>query len=119
MEIKKTKIGVCLDYTIAFLLEEKEDENLITIIRAEDDTQPQQSKPVTRRRRNKEFVQKVYDLVKTYDRVSLFGTEAARLDFLRTIRNGKRKDIEVNSIPLGKGKPEEQRINFINSYFQQ
>lgn len=117
MEIKKTRIGVCLDHRIAFLLEEKNDENLITIIRA-DEEGVGQSKPVTRRRRTKEFVQKVYELVKSYDRVSLFGTETARLELTRRIRNGKRKDIEVNNIPAGKGNAEEQRINFINSFFQ-
>lgn len=119
MELTKTKVGVYLDYSIAFLLEQKDDENLITIIRASDmEPGDESGKPVTRHRRNREFVRKVFDLVKSYDRISIFGNQSAQNALIRQLEGIKDSDIEIIGLPPAKGKAEQQRIDFINNYFK-
>ncbi|HRN99133.1 MAG TPA: hypothetical protein PLA69_07465 [Flavobacterium sp.] len=119
MELTKTKIGVYLDYSIAFLLEQKDDENLITIIRASDmETAEAQVKPLTRHRRNREFIRKIFDLVKSYDRISIFGKQSAQSALIRQLEAIKDSEIEIVSLPPAKGKADQQRIDFINNYFK-
>ena len=118
MKPTKSKIGVYLEYSIAFLLERKDDENLITIIRATEDDVPEAPPPITRHRKNREFVRKVADHVKSYDSISLTGNQSAQKALMREIADGKDHPIEVRALPPKRGNTEQQRIDFINSYFK-
>jgi hypothetical protein len=111
----KTSIGVYLDYSVAFLLEQKDDENLITIIRAASDHEP--DVPLTKQHRNREFVRRVCDMVKLYDRISVSGNLAAQRALIRQIQGDKDHKVEVNSFPPIKGRGEQRRLEFINRYF--
>jgi len=118
MKPTKSKIGVYLDYSIAFLLERKDEENLITIIRPTEDDVAESPPPITSQRRNREFVRKVADMVKPFDRISLSGNQAAQTALIRQIADDKDHHIEVNALPPGNGRAEQRRLDFINSYFK-
>jgi hypothetical protein len=110
-----------MDESVAYLLEEKNDENIITIIEAEDEAQPVQedtNSPAQRRRKkNHAFFKKVFEAVKDFDKVLLFGPVSARMEILNRIRASKLSHIEILNKSAGDIITENQKIEFINQYF--
>jgi hypothetical protein len=122
--LHKTKIGVCMDEGVAYLLEEKNDENVITIIEAEDfdDLNSESIKPAKRKRPQKDnpFIKKVFEIIKDFDKVSLFGPAQARNQLMSRIRAHKLLDIEIQNNPFVEDTlTEKQKIDFINRYFEE
>ena len=111
----KQKIGVCLDERVAYLLEEKNDENLITIIRA-DDEESENLRPKKKLRKN-EFYRKVFDLIRDFDRISLFGPASSRKEILRLLAVNKISGVDVENDSHDQV-TESQKIDFINNYFK-
>ncbi len=111
----KNEIGVCVDYGVAYLLEEKNDENLITIIKADDiDIAAAGEKPM---RKDHAFFKKIFDTVRDYDKISLFGPASAKNEILQRIRANKLSHIKIKNNPVEEKITENQRIDFINGYF--
>jgi hypothetical protein len=116
--LHKTKIGVCMDAGIAYLLEEKNDENVITIIEAEQDKPAaEDSKYKTRVRNEKAFYKKVFDFVKDFDKVALFGPAKIKNELINRIRANEFLKIEIQNNPIEDKITENQKIDFINQYF--
>lgn len=111
----KQKIGVCLDERVAYLLEEKNDENLITIIRA-DDEESESLRPKKKLRKN-EFYRKVFDLIRDFDRISLFGPASSRKEILRLLDVNKVSGVDIENDSHDQV-TESQKIDFINNYFK-
>ena len=101
----KKKIGVCLDEGIAYLLEEKNDENVITIIQT-DDSEIKHT-----------HLMKVFEIVQDFDKISLFGSSAAKNELIHRINNNKLLNIEIQNHQSTDKITENQRFDFINSYF--
>ena len=108
--LHKTKIGVCMDYAVAYLLEEKNHEKVITIIEADEEPKAAPHK------RHQEFFKKVYDLIKDFDKVALFGPAAVKRELLSRIKAGK-LPIEIQNNPIEDNVTETQKFDFINEYF--
>lgn len=117
--LHKTKIGVCMDYSIAYLLEEKNEEKVITIIEAESEETVADS-AVDKKKHIKDhaFFKKVFDMIKDFDKVALFGPEAAKRELLNRIMARKDLHIEVLNKKSDERITEMQKIRFINDYFE-
>ncbi len=121
--IHKTKIGVCVDDGVAYLLEEKNDEKVITIINADEDIDIDleddfediivQSPQL---RRKQAFYYRVFDIIRNFDKISLFGTASAKREIMSRIRAHK-LNIEIQNNPLEEKITENHKIEFINQYF--
>ena len=103
--LHKTKIGVCLDHSVAYLLEDKNDEHVITIIEADE----------TEKKNN--FYRKVFEIVKDFDKVALFGPESVKNELIHRIVENKLLNIEIQNNPIEERITENQKIEFINQYF--
>lgn len=103
--LQKKSIGVCFDNGVAYLLEEKNDENIITIIEADESQQKHT------------FFRKVFNVVKDFDKVSLFGPAYAKNELLFRIKKDRGHDIEVLNHPIDDKITENQKIDFIKEYF--
>lgn len=107
--LHKNKIGVCLDKHVAYLLEEKNHEKVITIIEADETIKNSALQ-------NKEFIKKVYEVVKDFQKVSLFGPATIKKDFLQRVKAG-RLPIEIQNNPIEENLTEAHKFDFINEYF--
>jgi len=121
--LNKTQIGVCMDYSVAYLLEEKNDERVITIIEADvasaaDVVSAEIVSQVNPNGKNHGFYKKVFELIKNFDRVSLYGPTPVRNEILNRIKANKLLNIEILSNPVEGKITENQKIDFINAYFE-
>ncbi len=121
--LNKTQIGVCMDYSVAYLLEEKNDERVITIIEADvasaaDVVSAEIVSQVNPNGKNHGFYKKVFELIKNFDRVSLYGPTPVRNEILNHIKTNKLLNIEILSNPVEGKITENQKIDFINAYFE-
>lgn len=109
--MNKNEIGVCIDEGVAYILEEKKDENLITIIKADEpDTETRQAK-------DRSFYKKVIEQIQDFEIISLFATSKARNEIVRRIRAKKLDHIVVQKNAT-ETVTENQKIDFINGYFK-
>jgi hypothetical protein len=118
----KSKIGVCLDYSIAYLLEEKNEEKVITIIESEDDEiidsiEANDEIPEKRHRKDHIFFKKIFDMVKGFDKVMLFGPASVKNEILKRIKAHKLVNIEVFNNPNQDKVTDNEKFEFINNYF--
>ncbi len=113
--LHKSKIGVYLDEKIAYLLERKNEEKVITIIEAEDDED--RSLPNKRNRKNHAFFKKVFELVRDFDRVFLYGPEGAKRELLNRIRAERGLQIEILNGNREDKVTDVQKYQFITEYF--
>ena len=121
--LNKTQIGVCMDYSVAYLLEEKNDERVITIIEADvasaaDVVSAEIVSQVNPNGKNHGFYKKVFELIKNFDRVSLYGPTPVRNEILNRIKANKLLNIEILTNPVEGKITENQKIDFINAYFE-
>ena len=103
--LQKRKIGVCFDNGVAYLLESKNDENIITVI--EDDDQDKKHT----------FFRKVFNAIKDFDKIALFGPAYAKNEMVFRIKKDKLTDIEIVSYPVEDKITENHKIDFIQEYF--
>lgn len=103
--LNKTRIGVCVEDHMAYLLEEKNEENVITIIEA----QPSDH--------NHAFLKKVYEIVKHFDKIFLFGPANIKNKLIGRIRANTLR-IEIMNDPVEGKITDNQKIDFINQYFE-
>ncbi|MBF0695553.1 MAG: hypothetical protein IR153_10915 [Flavobacterium sp.] len=122
--IHKTKIGVCVDEGIAYLLEEKNDEKVITIIDADEEIASNRDdefedtvvmSPYMRRKQS--FYHRIFESIKNFDTISLFGTPSAKRELLLRIRANNLNEVEIVNNPLEEKITENHKIEFINRYF--
>ena len=115
--LHKTKIGVYLDEKIAYLLERKNEEKVITIIEADDEGE--RENVITRRtnRKNHAFFKKVFELVRDFDRVFLYGPESAKRELLNRIRAERGLQIEILNGNREDKVTDHQKYQFITEYF--
>jgi NAD(P)H-flavin reductase len=113
--LHKNEIGVCLDEDVAYLLEEKYDENLITIIHADDD---QGKKPARNKSRNRKqaFLKKIFELIRDFDKVSLCGPTTVKTEIKKLFKDNSVKEVQINESE-GEEITESQKLDFINHYF--
>lgn len=120
--LHKTKIGVCMDEGVAYLLEEKNDENVITIIGADESPETDMAiLNVNRRKSVKDhaFFKKIFEIIKDFDTVFLFGTASVKNEILSRIKANKLLDIEIQNFQLSDDNiTENEKIEFINRYFE-
>ena len=117
--LHKTKIGVCLDHSIAYLLEEKNEEKVITIIQSEAAAQNEiEASEIQEGTRDTSFYKKVYDIVRDFDKVSLFGTETAKKELIGRLKADRLYNIEILNPRRTSSITENQKIRFINEYFE-
>lgn len=122
--LHKNEIGVCVDKDIAYLLEEKNDENLITIIKADDpgDSEPAKHtdglRPKKRPRKN-DFYRKVFEMIRDFDKVSLFGPASAKKEIIRLLAANQVSKIAIEESEDEEEVTENQKIDFINRYFDE
>lgn len=123
--LHKNEIGVCVDKNIAYLLEEKNDENLITIIKADDpgDSEPAKQtydalRPKKKLRKN-EFYRKVFEMIRDFDKVSLFGPTSAKKEMMRLLNASQVSKINLEESEDDEEITESQKIDFINRYFNE
>ena len=112
--LHKTKIGVYLDERIAYLLESKNEEKVITIIEADDEGENYVMRPQSR---NRAFIKKIFDLVRDFDRVFLYGPEAAKRELLNRIRSERGLQIEILNGNREEKVSDTQKYQFISEYF--
>ncbi len=112
--LHKTKIGVYLDEKIAYLLERKNEEKVITIIEAEDEGENFVMRP---QRKNHAFFKKVFELVRDFDRVFLYGPEGAKRELLNRIRAEQGLQIEILNGNREEKVSDTQKYQFISEYF--
>jgi hypothetical protein len=115
--LHKNEIGVCVDESVAYLLEEKNDENLITIIRADEIGEEKGTLRQKRRQKKLAFYRKVFELIQDFDKVSLFGSAAAKNEIIKQIRANKLRNIQIQHDTPGAEITENQKIDFISRYF--
>ncbi len=106
-----------MDNSVAYLLEEKNHERVITIIEADDDDDLTMDPMAHPARKDHKFFKKVFDMVKDFDKVSLFGPASAKRELLNRIRANKLFHIEIQNNPIEDNVTETQKIDFINEYF--
>jgi hypothetical protein len=123
--IHKTKIGVCVDDGVAYLLEEKNDEKVITIIDADEETnidivEELEDTTIVQTpymKKKQAFYYRVFEIIKNFDNISLFGTASAKREIMSRIRAHKLNHIEIQNNPLEDKITENHKIEFINQYF--
>lgn len=103
--MQKKEIGVCFDNGVAYLLESKNDENVITIIE-DDDSQKKHT-----------FFRKVFNVIKDFDKIALFGPAYAKNEMVFRLKKDKLTDVEVVTYPVDDKITENQKIDFIQGYF--
>jgi hypothetical protein len=114
--LHKYEIGVCLDEDVAYLLEEKYDEHLITIIHADDD--PQQSAVKTKlKNRRQLFLKRIFEMIRDFDQVSLCGPAAVKTEIKKLFRDNSLKEVQIKESE-GEEVTETQKLDFINTYFK-
>ncbi|RZJ35403.1 MAG: hypothetical protein EOO51_05845 [Flavobacterium sp.] len=121
--LHKTKIGVCIDDSVAYLLEEKNEQNVITIIQAgendpatkflSDEDEPLGDKQSQRHI----FFKRIFDAVRDFDKIAFLGPANARKEIMNRIRANKLLHIEFQNIPESDKITESQKIEFISNYF--
>src|SRR6476620_3106561 len=120
--LHKSKIGVCLDYSIAYLLEEKNEEKVITIIESDEEEaiQPNadDSNQLRKRRKNQAYFKQVFEIVKDFDKVLLFGPASVKKELVNRIKAHKLFNIEILNNSNKDQVTESEKIEFINNYFE-
>ena len=111
-----------MDYSIAYLLEEKNEERVITIIEANDEpaaplTVNDKNNTLRTRRKDHVFFKKVFEIVKDFDKVSLFGPASVKKELLNRIKADKLLHIEIQNDPHQDMITDTEKIEFINNYF--
>jgi predicted RNA-binding protein len=108
---KKTKkIGVCVDESVAYLLLEKNEDKIITIIEADAELDDAYGG------RAIAFSKRIFDLVKDFDKIFLFGPERVKRELLLRIKTNKLK-IEIQHSNFAETITDHQKYTFINEYF--
>lgn len=115
--LSKTKIGVCIDYEIAYLLEEKNDENLITIIEAKP-LNESNAHGISKKTKNQNFYKNIVDVVKNFEEVVLFGPDYLKNQIIVRIKANNTLHIEIQSNAAEDDITESKKIQFINDYFR-
>lgn len=120
--LHKTKIGVCIDDSVAYLLEEKNEQNVITIIEAgENDPATaflSQDEPVHDKQRQRHlFFKRIFDAIRDFDKIAFCGPASARREILNRIKANKLLNIEFQNTPENEKITENQKIEFISNYF--
>ena len=115
--LQKSKIGVCMDHCIAYLLEEKNEEKVITIIEAELCVDDKGTTAKRRRSMDAAFFKKVFEIVKDFDEVLLYGPASAKREIVNQIKANKLFNIEIQTKSTSELITESQKIKFINNYF--
>lgn len=116
--LHKHKIGVCVDEAVAYLLEEKNDEHLITIIKADELEDDADAIKPTKHQKDHAFYKRVFDMIQDFDKICLFGPEKARNEIIRRIRAKKLNHILVLGNSAEGKVTENQKIDFINGFFK-
>jgi hypothetical protein len=111
--LHKHEIGVCLDEDVAYLLEEKHDENLITIIHADED--PYQKKTRTKHKRQA-FFKKIFELIRDFDKVSLCGPATLKSEIKKLFKDNSVREVQIKESD-SEEVTESQKLDFINHYF--
>ncbi len=120
--LEKTKIGVCIDYRVAYLLEEKNDEKVITIIEADvasagDEINADAVSQVNPTGKNHGFYNKVSDLIMGFDQVSLLAPDSVKNEILKRIKGNSALKMDIQNEDIAGKISENQKIEFINTYF--
>jgi len=120
--LEKTKIGVCIDYRVAYLLEEKNDEKVITIIEADvasasDEINADAVSQLNPTGKNHGFYNKVSDLIMGFDHVSLLAPDPVKNEILKRIKNNGGLEMNIQNKDIVGKLSENQKIEFINTYF--
>lgn len=102
---EKTKIGVCIDYRVAYLLEEKNDEKVITIIEADvasaaDEINADAVSQVNPTGKNHGFYNKVSDLIMGFDQVSLLAPDPVKNELLKRIKSNGIREVDIQNKPI-------------------
>jgi hypothetical protein len=113
----KNEIGVCVDYGVAYLLEERNDENIITIIKS-DDALEEIGIHEKKLRKDHAFFKRIFDAIRDFETVSLFGPTSAKNEILQRIRANKLSHIKIENNAVEEKITENQKIDFINRYFE-
>jgi hypothetical protein len=113
----KNEIGVCVDYGVAYLLEERNDENIITIIKS-DDVLEEIGVHEKKLRKDHAFFKRIFDSIRDFESVSLFGPTSAKNEILQRIRANKLSHIKIENNSADEKITENQKIDFINRYFE-
>jgi hypothetical protein len=111
----KHEIGVCVDEDIAYLLEEKNDENLITIIHADESDAISPAKIKTKSRKQA-FLKKIFENIRDFDKISLCGPAAVKAEIKKLFRENSVKEVQIEESE-GDEITESQKLDFINEYF--
>jgi len=109
--LHKYEIGVCLNEDVAYLLKEKYDENLITIIHADEQDADRKT-----RNRKQAFFKRIFEMIRDFEKVSLCGPASVKTEIKKLFRDNSLKDVQIDESD-GEEITESQRIEFINSYF--
>ncbi len=114
--LHKYEIGVCLDEDVAYLLEEKYDEHLITIIHA-DDVGPEHNivKPKSRHRKQR-FLKRIFEMIRDFDKVSLCGPASVKSEIKKLFKDHSVRAVQIDE-SHGDQVTESEKLEFINSYF--
>ena len=114
----KHEIGVCVDEAVAYLLEERNDENLITIIKADESEETDSTQSGKHQRKDHVYYKKVFDMIQDFDKVLLFGPTKSKNEIIRRIRAKKLNHILVqNNNPEG-NVTQNEKFEFINGFFK-
>jgi hypothetical protein len=110
MKPHKEQIGVCMDDHVAFLLQQQRDENVITIISSEEMQEECKRKDHT-------FYKKVFEALRDFEAVHLFGPKAAKDEIVRRIKSEKLSNIKVVNGSADEKMNDKGKIAFINNFF--
>jgi len=114
--LHKYEIGVCLDEDVAYLLEEKFDEHLITIIHADDETEPEAVKTKSRSRKQR-FLRRIFEMIRDFDKISLCGPAAVKSEIKKLFKENSLRAVQIDESEADEV-TESQKLEFINAYFQ-
>ena len=103
----KDNIGVCLNDQMAFVLERRSDENLITVISAEDQSKPNLNA----------YYKKVFDSLRDFRHIRLFGPKKSTNEIERRIKAHKLDFTTILDAHPEETPAQDKRIDFSNEYF--
>ena len=114
--LHKNEIGVCLDEVVAYLLEEKYDENLITIIHADDNDGKSAAKAKLKNRKQA-FFKKIFEIIRDFDKVSLCGPASVKSEIKKLFKDNSVREVQINENESDEV-TETEKLEFINHYFE-
>lgn len=115
--LHKHEIGVCVDGNVAYLLEDKNDEHLITILHADAVVSDDKSLRAKRKIWKLAFYRKVFEMIRDFDKISLCGTAAAKEEIKKLFKTNSLKQVLIED-DMAAETSESQAIDFINRYFK-